>query len=272
MKHLLNKILISIIVLGGILLFGTNVFAGVPVDPPDPLIVQFEKSPLFSETNILPGDTVNRWIKVWNNSGEVQKIVVSPINVNNPDGLGDVLYLQIKEGVNALYNGTLAGFFSAGTVYLSDLANGGQTQYDFYVTFDSASGEEYAGKILGFDFQIGFQGGSLGLMAIPAGVGGDGGGDDSGGSSGLLTGNGSTGGNYGGEQGIGVEESGDGQVLGEATFRTYLPNTGGIMSWLLKDEGSIYSNSQKMQTNILIAGIFVLVMIGLVVIRKIVSR
>jgi len=258
MNRLLNKILISVVVLCGILLFGADVFA----QPADPLVVQFEKSPLFSETSFLPGDTVMRWIKVSNYSGQTQKISVQAINVNDPDGLGSVLPFQIRQGANILYNGTLAGFFADGEVYLSNLANGDMIQYDFYVTFDSASGDEYAGKILGFDFQIGFQGPGLAITNETNGGGGGGGSLTS-----ILTGDTTT-----NENGTGGGETPEGQVLGEATFRTSLPETGGIMNWLFNDKGPTHADSGVMETNILIAGIFILVMIGLVMVRRFVLK
>lgn len=137
------------------------------------LEVQFEKTPLFSETNFLPGENVSRWVRVTNNSGESQRIATEAINKNDPDRLGDVLNLEIKEGGVRLYNDALSKFFTAGEVFLSDLAPANSTQYDFIVTFYSGSGDPFQGKSLGFDLLVGFQGTEGGILP---GAGGGGGG------------------------------------------------------------------------------------------------
>lgn len=140
----------------------------------DPLVVQFEKTPLFNEVNFLPGESISRWVKVTNNSGETQRIAVEAINESDPDNLGNALTLEIKEGGSRLYDGTLSQFFNAGEVYLSDLAgSGSQTQYDFIVTFYSGGNNAFQEKTLGFDILIGFQGTEGGLA--PGGGSGGGG-------------------------------------------------------------------------------------------------
>ena len=150
----------KIILITSIALIGAGIFA-VPetfAQPPN-LDIQFEQTPLFNETNILPGDTVSRWVKATNNSGYNMPIATQAINVTDPDNLGSKLNLVIKEGTNTLYTGTLAEFLAAGEVYLSDSAGGGsQTQYDFTVDFDSSTDNPYQEKRVGFDIQIGFQG------------------------------------------------------------------------------------------------------------------
>jgi cysteine-rich repeat protein len=297
MKRLLNKILISIIVLGGILLFGADIFA----QPADPLVVEFQATPLFDEDDIKPCDITQKWIKVTNYSGENLDILIKATDFISPipaDDLSRVMVINIKEGTNDLYGPkTLAEFYLENGVSLGNISNGTMLQYDIVISISCDEGNEWQAKRTGFNLEINGSGDN----APDGGVGGDGGG--------LKTGGGVSGGHLvtcgdnireldeqcddgntingdgcssicrteeiagalteqqGGALGQGLGE--DGEVLGESTT---LPNTGGIMSWLLKDEGSIYSNSQKMQTNILIAGIFILVMIGLVVIRKIVSR
>ncbi len=156
---------------------GTGFLAVLPVNATpsvDPLVVQFEKTPLFNEVNFLPGESIGRWVKVTNNSGETQRIAVEAINESDPDNLGNALTLEIKEGGSRLYDGTLSQFFNAGEVYLSDLAgSGSQTQYDFIVTFYSGGNNAFQEKTLGFDILIGFQGTEGGLA--PGGGSGGGG-------------------------------------------------------------------------------------------------
>ncbi len=83
--------------------------AGVPVSD---LAVQFERNPLFSESNFLPGDAVTRWIKVGNNTGSSQKVATEAINVTDPNSLASSFNLQIKEGAVVLFNNTLAAFLA----------------------------------------------------------------------------------------------------------------------------------------------------------------
>ncbi len=129
--------------------------------------------PIFSETNFLPGEDVTRLVRVTNNSGQPQRIIVEAINVSDPKNLGQVLNLEIKESLETHYNDTLANFSNAGEFYLSDLVTGANTQYDFSIGFISgAKGPQ--GATLAFDILIGFQGAGGGVL--PGEYGGSGGG------------------------------------------------------------------------------------------------
>lgn len=119
------------------------------------LEITFEKDPLFDKTDFLPGDSTTNWIKVKNNSAETKSIFVWADNVIDPDNLGNVLNLEIKEGANTLYNDTLSNLFASSSVYLSDLFKTNQTQYDLTLKFNILAGNEYQGKTLKFDFSIG---------------------------------------------------------------------------------------------------------------------
>jgi len=149
-KALKTILIISIAVLG----FG---FLSPALVQAANLEVQFEQTPLFSEANFMPGQDITRWVKVTNNSGSQQKIIVDTVNKSDPDQLANQLNIIIKQGGTELYSNTLTNFFSA-EIYLSDLANATQTQYDFTITFNSGASNDYQGKTLGFDFIIGFLG------------------------------------------------------------------------------------------------------------------
>jgi len=170
MTRLLKTILIISIAIFGIgLLFTPSSFAQA-----QNLKVEFQQEPLFNEANFLPGYNVTRWVKVTNNSSTGQKIAAETINESDPDNLAPQMNITIKEGATTLYNDTLASLFAAGDKYLSDVAgNGGQTQYDFSVTFNSGAGDPYQGKSLGFDLLVGFQGtegGGGGGGGLPPGL------------------------------------------------------------------------------------------------------
>jgi hypothetical protein len=165
-------LIFSIAVLGAGFLFALPVYA----QPIDPLVVQFQTTPLFNEASFLPGDTVTRSAIVTNNSGQTQRIGTQAINVSDPDHLGNVLNLEIKEGLTTLYTGTLSAFFAAGEIYLSELANGATTTYYYSITFDLNAGDNYQGKGLGFDIAVGFLGESISQQVSSEGGGGGGGG------------------------------------------------------------------------------------------------
>jgi len=154
MNKTIQKILIiSLSILGSLVL-------AVPASlaQTDNLVVEFENAPLFKESNLLPGHAVTRWIKVTNNSPDVQKIITQAVNVSDPDKFSTQFDLVIKEGAKVLYSDTLANFFKGAEIVLSDLASGANTQYDYSITFKPSAGNDYQGKSLSFDIDIGFQG------------------------------------------------------------------------------------------------------------------
>ena len=140
----------------------------------DDLVVEFEQTPLFGEANFLPGDSVVRWAKVTNNSGENENILVETIeyigfsNPNNvpADDLSRALSIVIREqGGNDLYGGTtgaktLYNLFEEGETLLTpDLAgNGGQIIYDFEISFSIEKADEWQAKTTQFDILLGFPG------------------------------------------------------------------------------------------------------------------
>lgn len=174
MKKLSKILIISLLAVLGTSLFWISSANAQPSN----LEVQFENDPLFNEASFLPGDAVTRQVTVTNNTTETQKIGTQAVGVSDPDDLGDVMYLEIKQGVTLLYTGTLSDFFNAGEIYLSDLAgNSANTTYNYSITFDSNAGDEYQGLGLGFDIAVGFFGEeSVGTEVPVGGPGGGGGG------------------------------------------------------------------------------------------------
>lgn len=122
-------------------------------------------SPLFSEANFLPGDTVARWAKVTNKTAENQEIVAKLGNYSNPDGLGDYFDVVVKEHGSAvnLFTGTMSEFAGLSELVLNaSLAPNVEVQYDFSVTFRPETGNPYQEKTLSFDFNITLQGENAG--------------------------------------------------------------------------------------------------------------
>ncbi|MFA4936995.1 MAG: fibronectin type III domain-containing protein [Patescibacteria group bacterium] len=125
-------------------------------DPSPDILITFENLPLFSEANFLPGDTVTRWVKVKNNWPDSQPMaVIVEENYSDPDGLATQLDLVIMEGATTLYTGTLAGLHGDGLVNLSNLPSDAETQYDFSVTFNELSSDNYQGAVVSFDLELG---------------------------------------------------------------------------------------------------------------------
>jgi len=359
MNKLFKGAIFVAVMISGVFLFCANVFAQT-----EPLVVEFEKSPsLFNEANFLPGETITRWIKVTNNTSQIQRIGTKAINVNDPNHLGNVMYLEIKEGGTTRYLGKLSDFFNSDEIYLSDILSRATNTYYYSVTFDINAGDEYQGLGLGFDFKIGFLGESI-SPEIPQGVGGGGGGGGGASSGGLVISNEaivsvgsntvtitwntnlnattrviysplssnsvfdpSNWPNYGydfsttedtnkvlhhsvtisglmpsttyvfrcvshaspdtlspeysfttlgfgeapmeSEQQLGEKT---GQVLGEAIIRTSLPETGGLMGRIVRRIGLSSRGLFDYEINILFGGIFILLTVGVLVIRKVISK
>lgn len=130
----------------------------VLADPGD-LEVVFENTPLFSEANFLPGEVVERFVEVTNNSTTTKDVKVEAINASNINGLGDAVTLRIEENTVELYNDTFTNFFAAGEVFLSQLAGASTTtQYDFFAVFDPIAGNQYQSATMSFDLVVGFMG------------------------------------------------------------------------------------------------------------------
>ena len=121
MKNFLKILILPIAIitmLGG--------FASTVLAAPTDLEVEFQATPLFNEANFLPGSEVSRWTKVKNNTPGPKPIIVETINESDPEGLADVFEIGIYEnGIQRYATTTLAAFFGAGEISLSDLAGGG---------------------------------------------------------------------------------------------------------------------------------------------------
>jgi len=140
------------------------------------LAVDFESDPLFSEGNFSPGDLVEKWVKVTNTSGDVRTITVEAINFVDGNGLGDVLGIEVKDGVLSLYDDTLTNFFGAGQIGLGDMPTGTNKVYDFIISFLTGAENEYQATELGFDIIVGAEGeegvasGGGGGVVLPRGL------------------------------------------------------------------------------------------------------
>ncbi len=130
---------------------------------------------LFGETNFLPGDTVERNVRITNvdvtrtGNGTKQEIAIKSIGVSNPylgtplvsDRFGDKLNFKIKEDGETTYNyeKTLSEFFDeSGETVIDTLANDASEKYIFSIYFDETSDNEYQDKSLEFNIVFGLKG------------------------------------------------------------------------------------------------------------------
>jgi hypothetical protein len=120
------------------------------------LTVQFQNKPLFSGFNFFPGDSVTRWVKITNNSGRVQKILIKTGNVVDVSKIGDALRIKIKKGTEKYFDDKLSAFLNGNPISLTDLNNGVNAEYDLTISFDSSAGESYQYKSLTFDILVGY--------------------------------------------------------------------------------------------------------------------
>ncbi|MCK4781339.1 fibronectin type III domain-containing protein [Candidatus Parcubacteria bacterium] len=155
------------------------------------LEINFQKDPLFGETNFMPGDTITKWVEVINNTGGTKSIATEAINWPNfPDygaipnnDLSRALLIAISEqGGSDLYGGTtgektLFQFYQNGETYLSDVANSTTTYYDFQISFPSEKGNDWQSKTTGFDIIVGSQGEYTPTYACNDGIDNDGDGE-----------------------------------------------------------------------------------------------
>lgn len=178
-----------------LIIFGIAFLAGLFAFSPtvasaQALEVDFQNDPLFSEANFLPGSEVVRTVEVKNNSNSSQSVLTEAINALDSEGLGDQLYLLIKEGATPLYNNTLGTFLRAGETSLSALGAGESTTYSFGVTFTPDADNDTQSSALSFDLCVGFEGGQTNCGGTVIGeeeeTGGGGGGGSSGGGGGII--------------------------------------------------------------------------------------
>lgn len=137
--------------------------------PPD-LDVQFENTPLFSEANFAPGNTVTRFVKVTNTTNGQKPVQAEAINVADGDALSSQIDFQITEGATTIFDGTLKEFFDKHESPLTNIAGNSTTTYNFSATFNPQAGNSYQNKTVSFDLLVGFQG------QVQGGGGGGGGG------------------------------------------------------------------------------------------------
>ena len=124
---------------------------------------------LFYETNWLPGDSVNRSITVINqDNDESCNLALDTKNeTQNPSNFASRLFTVIKQGAADIFgvrNGSAAAtssqnldsLYAFGPIFLGTISPSSSQNYQWAVTFDSASGNEYQNAQTVFDFDLAF--------------------------------------------------------------------------------------------------------------------
>jgi len=179
------------------------------------LQVDFETSPLFSEASFMPGDTVIRFATTTNLTEESIPIAVKAENINNTDGLGDMMSIVISQEGTTLYTNTLSNFLNEPLIPLGTLGSGASARYDFSVRFAPETGNPYQEKSVSFDILIGISGDGT----IDEGCTVDCGGGSSSGGGGSSGGDSSSTPSFTGQGGDGGFPEELGEILGAFTRR-----------------------------------------------------
>jgi len=154
-------VILSLLLIGGLIIQsnGLGLFDKKTAYAVGDLNVVWESDPLFNEFNIAPGFTVTKNVNVANGAPSLRPVAVKGILTSDPGDIKSVMDIEIKQGSNTLYSGTLADFFtqSAGPegINLSILNPGTNKDYSFKVTFKPEAGNAFQNKNIVFDLQIG---------------------------------------------------------------------------------------------------------------------
>lgn len=143
-------------------------------------------TPLFDETNILPGDTFQQVVTAQNTGSQDGTFAIESLNLTNTGTgvqLSDAITIEVRQGSatgpTVLGPITLTEFIDPDPeFYLLSRVNAGSTeQFYFLAEFDFNAGNEYQGLESVFDLRLGFE-------LISNGDNSDDGGSDDGGDDG----------------------------------------------------------------------------------------
>lgn len=130
-----------------------NIIWGVP-----------DGNPIFTVTNVLPGDSESRTVTVVNGASAPRPVGVRGEKTAETLSFASVLEITISEGATDLYGGTtgtktLDQFFTDSLgpdgIPLSTLAAGATTNYTFKISFPTTAGDEFQSASVTFNITIG---------------------------------------------------------------------------------------------------------------------
>lgn len=127
------------------------------------------EEPIFSPFDIwYPGLSLTRDLIVKNNGSGTETVVIASQNETETGNISQVFNFKVEEGGSTVYEDSLANFWNAGEVELSDLSSSsGQSKtYKLTASMDSPAGNEYQGKETVFDLLVGFLGKPLAVTFV----------------------------------------------------------------------------------------------------------
>ena len=173
--------------------FAGNVFAECQGDPGELVVhvngdncplTSAHNTPLFTVSNIAPGDSATGTLRVKNAGAASQTLIIEAVNFADPlpdDNLARALNITIslQNGSGYIYNDTLANFFKEREYKLAkNFAGGTDYTYKVVVYFPADKGNDWQEKSTSFDLMVGFQGSdSKGVTLTTISSGGGRGGD-----------------------------------------------------------------------------------------------
>ncbi|MEK7580935.1 MAG: calcium-binding protein [Patescibacteria group bacterium] len=125
-----------------------------------------EGNPIFTITNMAPGQTETRTVSVTNTGSGIRPVGIRGVKTSEAGNISTVLNITISLGATDLYGGTsptgpktLANFFteSAGIngIFLSNINSGQTVNYIVKVNFQNSAGNEFQNSQVIFDLIIG---------------------------------------------------------------------------------------------------------------------
>lgn len=161
---MIKKIFTIFIILGAVAMaaFAKNsnpedftTFASTP-----DLQITWQNTPLFTVSNMLPGDSITRSVTVKNISSNIQPLGIRAVPTRvNPDSFPSQMELKIMENGNTIRNYNLDQFIiesrNQGFVKFINLNPGNSSTYSFIVTFNQNSPNTYQRAQVIFDLVLG---------------------------------------------------------------------------------------------------------------------
>ena len=113
-------------------------------------------TPLFSDSQIWsPGMLLSKTFTLTNSGPDIQSMGLFASRFGSPSILEDVLTLSIT-GPNFIWAGHLSKLYTDGEIILGNFAPGESRNYQFSVSFDQFSGNNYQNQKAIFDLTLGF--------------------------------------------------------------------------------------------------------------------
>jgi len=154
-KNLILKIVLILTIIGGSLLFYSSAQAA-------DLKVTWDSTPLFTVTNLAPGDTsVAKGFNVKNNSGENLSVGFYITPTSGDTDLLDVLLITIKLDGSPIHSNVKLSSIADESHFLtltSSLPSGETKKFKAFVNFDKDAGNDYQNKSVTISLNVGFLG------------------------------------------------------------------------------------------------------------------